>query len=75
MRNVAACRWQGESAALLVGAFPPACIRPWEAACREEEMIRNPGGQPWLFVSMADSGFWSQGVSGARVLWFESRMC
>ena len=25
-------------------------------------MIWNPGGCPWLFVSMADSGCWSQGA-------------
>lgn len=53
---------QGESVALLVGAFPPASVQPWDAVCREEEVIRNPDGQPWLFVSKVDSGFWSQGA-------------
>nr|XP_008509005.1 PREDICTED: uncharacterized protein LOC103543934 [Equus przewalskii] len=36
-------KWQRKSVALLVGAFPPACIRPWDAVYREEEeMIRHP---------------------------------
>ena len=40
----------------LIRVFPPACVQPWEAVCREkEDMIRNPGGNPWLFVSMEDS--------------------
>ena len=52
----------GESDALLVGAFPPACRWPWNTACREEEMIKNAGGCPWPFVSMVDSGFWSRGA-------------
>ena len=35
-----------------------------ETTCREEgEEITNPDGCPWPFVSMADSRFWSQGVS------------
>ena len=50
----------GESVALLVGAFPPACVGPWDAACREEEeeMIRSPGSCPLLSVSrwIVDSG-------------------
>ena len=62
MRNVAVCREWAESVAWLVGAFPPACVPPWDAACRKkEEMIRNPGGRPWLFVFTADREFWEPG--------------
>ena len=49
-----------ESMALLVRAFPPACIQPWDTACREEEeMIRTPRGCPWPCLSpwhIVDSG-------------------
>lgn len=46
------------SVALLVTAFPPACVGPWAAACGDE-VVRNPGGCPWPAVSTVDSGLWS----------------
>lgn len=62
-RNVAACHIQeGEPVALLVGAFPPACIWPCEAACREGdgEIRESAGGYSWLSASIEDRGFWCQ---------------
>ena len=71
---MAACREVGGVSGLAQGqSFPPACLQPWDEVCwEEEEMIRNPGGQPWLLVSMADRILepGSQGVSRERVLWF-----
>ena len=45
------------------------------AAGGEEEEIVNPGGCPWPFVSVVDSGFWNQGVSKESVLWFQLHAC
>ena len=43
---------------LLVGAFPPACICPCEAAFREEdgEIRESAGGYPWLSASVMGGG-------------------
>ena len=48
--------------ALLVGAFPQACVWPCEAAGREEEgeMRESAGGCPWLSDSMMGGGLWCQ---------------
>ena len=63
VRNVAACR-EGEPMALLVGAFPPVCLWPYEATCREGDgkIRESAGGCPWLSVSMVDGGFWCQNL-------------
>ena len=51
---------EGESVSLLVGAFPLACLQPWDTVFwKEEEMIWNPGNCPWLCPSpwqIVDSG-------------------
>ena len=53
---------EGEPMALLVSAFPPACVWPCEAACRKGDgkIRESAGGYPWLSGSMADVGFWCQ---------------
>ena len=61
VRNEAACM-DGEPVALLVGAFPPACVWPHEAVCRQEDgEIRDSARRcPWLSASTVDGGFWRQ---------------
>ena len=53
---------EGEPVALLLGAFPPACVWPCEAACRKRngEIRESSGEYTWLSASVVDGGFWSQ---------------
>ena len=53
-----------EPVALLLGAFPSACIWPCKAACREEYgKIREFAGRfPWLSISVVDGGSWGKEV-------------
>ena len=62
-RNVAACT-EGEPVALLVGAFPLACVWPCEAACSwEDGEVRGSTFEcPWLSASGVSDGFWCQEV-------------
>ena len=52
-----------EGACVLAGCtFPPVCVWPCEAVCREAdgEISEFAGGCPWLSASLVDGGFWHQ---------------
>ena len=54
-----------EGACVLAGCtFPPVCVWPCEAVCREGdgEIRESAGRDPCLSASVVDSGFWCQEV-------------